>query len=97
MDIRASDADREQVIADLQRHTAEGRLSLDEFTERVGSVYHARTHAELASVTRDLPAHPAAAPTVADPVAEHGRQLAAAFGLALAALVLLAVLYLALR
>jgi hypothetical protein len=92
--MRASDADREQVIADLQRHTAEGRLSLDEFTERAGTVYHARTRAELATITHDLPAHPA---PPADPVAEHGRQLAAAFGLALAAVVLLTLFYLLLR
>ncbi len=92
--MRASDADREQVIAALQRHTAEGRLSLAEFTERADTVYRARTQAELATITGDLPAHPI---PPADPVAEHGRQLAAAFGVALAALVLLTVLFLLLR
>ncbi|MFY1673244.1 DUF1707 SHOCT-like domain-containing protein [Plantactinospora sp. WMMB334] len=54
--LRASDSDRQRVVADLQRHTEQGRLSLDEFSERVGAVYSARTLGELAVVTRDLPA-----------------------------------------
>ncbi|GAB3963504.1 DUF1707 SHOCT-like domain-containing protein [Plantactinospora veratri] len=57
--LRASDSDRQRVVADLQRHTEQGRLSLEEFSERVGAVYTARTLGELAIVTRDLPAAPA--------------------------------------
>jgi len=53
--LRASDSDRQQVVADLQRHTELGRLSLDEFSERIGAVYSARTLGELAVVTHDLP------------------------------------------
>lgn len=54
-DLRVSDADRQVVIDDLQRHTADGRLTLDEFEERVDEVLRARTGAELRVVTRDLP------------------------------------------
>jgi hypothetical protein len=57
--LRASDEDRQRVVAELERHTAAGRLSLDEFSERVGRVYGARTHAELGQITHDLPAVPA--------------------------------------
>ena len=58
--LRASDEDRQRVVAELERHTAAGRLSLDEFSERVGRVYGARTHAELSQITHDLPAVTAA-------------------------------------
>jgi hypothetical protein len=53
--IRASDADRERTVALLRDHAAEGRLTLEEFTDRVGSAYLARTMDELEGLTRDLP------------------------------------------
>lgn len=53
---RISDADRERVIEQLRTHTADGRLSLDEFAERVGEAWAATTHGELRPVLRDLPA-----------------------------------------
>jgi hypothetical protein len=56
--MRASDDDRQRVAELLQRHTEVGRLSLDEFTERVGDVYRADTIGDLAVVTRDLPPLP---------------------------------------
>ena len=56
MDIRASDEDRQRVVAALERHTGAGRLSLDEFAARVEAACGAVTQAELAAVTRDLPA-----------------------------------------
>lgn len=55
-DLRASDTDRQQVIDALTRHTAAGRLTLDEFTTRVDAATHAKTYRELAAVTNDLPA-----------------------------------------
>lgn len=71
----------------LQRHTEAGRLSLDEFTERVDSAYAARTLAELAAVTRDLPAEPV---TIGPPAPDTGRRdLLVIFAIAGAALVLL--------
>jgi hypothetical protein len=53
--LRASDADRERTIALLREHTAEGRLTLEEFTQRMSAAYLARTHDELEELARDLP------------------------------------------
>jgi hypothetical protein len=58
-DIRASDADRQKVVDQLRRHTRDGRLTLDEFSERVGEVYAARTLGELQHALRELPVEPA--------------------------------------
>jgi Domain of unknown function (DUF1707) len=54
--VRASDAEREQAVALLQRSFADGRLTLDELEERVAAAYAARTRAELSDLTADLPA-----------------------------------------
>ncbi len=58
--LRASDADRERTVALLREHAAMGRLTLEEFTERMSNAYLARTHTELATLARDLPAAPQA-------------------------------------
>ena len=57
-DVRAADSDRERVLAELQRHTSAGRLSMDEFSERAAAVYGSRTMGELAALTADLPRDP---------------------------------------
>jgi Domain of unknown function (DUF1707) len=54
--VRASDEEREQTVALLQRSFADGRLTLDELEERVGAAYAARTRAQLGDLTADLPA-----------------------------------------
>ena len=54
--LRASHADREQVIEVLKAAFVQGRLAKDEFDARVGQVFTARTYAELTAVTADLPA-----------------------------------------
>jgi hypothetical protein len=54
--VRASDSDRERTIALLREHSAAGRLTLEEFTERMSDAYEARTLDELAGLARDLPA-----------------------------------------
>ncbi len=51
-----SDAERERVVQRLRSACADGRLSLEEFSDRVGEVYGARTSAALSRVTDDLPA-----------------------------------------
>jgi hypothetical protein len=56
--VRASDADREAAVATLREHLSSGRLTLDEFAERVDEAYAARTSGELERVSRDLPAAP---------------------------------------
>jgi hypothetical protein len=97
--MRASDEDRERIVAALQRHTTAGRLSLDEFAERVDAACAARTLGELAVVTRDLPAEPAAdGPGVdADPGAHGRRELILVFLVAMVALLLLGLAFAASR
>src|SRR3954464_928475 len=55
-DPRIADTDRDRVVAVLRMHCTEGRITLDEFSDRVGEVYNARTQRELDAVVRDLPA-----------------------------------------
>jgi hypothetical protein len=66
--MRASDADRERVVAALKEHCSAGRLTLDELPDRVERAYAAATLAELGDLTRDLPDRAARA---------HGREAAA--------------------
>ena len=54
--LRASHADREQVIDTLKAAFVEDRLTKDEFDARVGQALASRTHADLAALTADLPA-----------------------------------------
>ena len=54
--LRASHADREQVVEVLKAAFVQGRLAKDEFDARVGQAFTARTDAQLAAVTADLPA-----------------------------------------
>jgi uncharacterized protein DUF1707 len=54
-DLRASHADREQVIGTLKAAFVQGRLAKDEFDLRVGQALVSRTYAELSLVTADLP------------------------------------------
>lgn len=54
-DHRASDADRDRVAESLREAHALGRIDLDELGERLDATYAARTYADLAAVTRDLP------------------------------------------
>jgi len=67
-DLRVSDADRDRAAAELSEHFQAGRLTQDEFDERVGKAISARTRADLDALLADLPAHqpaenlPAAAP-----------------------------------
>jgi hypothetical protein len=60
--LRASHAEREQVVDALQAAFVQGRLTADELDERVGQALAARTYAELAALTTDLPADPDQAP-----------------------------------
>ncbi|MFC4033216.1 DUF1707 domain-containing protein [Streptomyces polygonati] len=53
--LRASDAERDRVAAQLRHHYVAGRLTLPELEERVAVVYGARTRDHIAAVLRDLP------------------------------------------
>lgn len=65
--VRISDAERNRAVEFLRHHCGEGRLTLDEFSDRVGLVFEATTSTDLEAVTRDLPAipMPSAEPAVA--------------------------------
>jgi hypothetical protein len=52
---RAADVDREAVAERLRQAVAEGRLDLDEYDERLGKTYAAKTYGELDRVVVDLP------------------------------------------
>lgn len=54
--MRAGDADRDTTISLLREAFAEGRLSQDEFDDRLDGAHAARTYADLAQLTSDLPA-----------------------------------------
>ncbi|MHB1522785.1 MAG: DUF1707 SHOCT-like domain-containing protein [Candidatus Dormibacteria bacterium] len=56
--MRASDLDREARISILREAAADGRITMEEFSERVAGVNEARTVGELARLTDDLPEQP---------------------------------------
>ena len=70
--LRVSHADREQVTGMLKAAFVAGMLAKDEFDARVGQAFAARTCAELAAVTADLPAGLTAA-RPPQPVRAQGR------------------------
>jgi hypothetical protein len=68
----ASNADRERAIDVLRAGFAEGRLTQSEFEDRVSRVRSARTYAQLAELTCDLPVGPwAAAGTAVAPYSDN--------------------------
>ena len=70
---RASDAEREAVVARLRDAAGEGRLTVEELAERVAAAYAAGTREELEPLTADLPAvAPAAAVGEGMPVGGTG-------------------------
>ncbi|MFJ2581033.1 DUF1707 domain-containing protein [Kitasatospora aureofaciens] len=68
-DLRASHADRDQVVEILRDAAGDGRLTAEELDERIAAALNARTIGELAALTRDLPVSPDPAPP-----AEPGRR-----------------------
>jgi class 3 adenylate cyclase len=52
---RVADADRDRTVTVLREHVVDGRLTLDEFSERVGAALRATTRGDLIAVTADLP------------------------------------------
>jgi hypothetical protein len=59
--IRVSDAERERLIEELHEHTVAGRLTAEEYEERLEAVYAARTRADLDALRADLPVSTVAA------------------------------------
>ena len=73
-DLRIGDADREAAAAGLREHYAVGRLTLEEFNQRLDAVFKATTQSQLRLITHDLP-H-AGAPSAPLAVASAGRERA---------------------
>jgi Domain of unknown function (DUF1707) len=86
--LRASDDDRDSVLQALERHTAAGRLSLEEFDQRCTAALVAVTLNDLAGLTADLPQLPDEAARPIEP-AGHGRHLTLLFLIAFVALAVL--------
>ncbi len=58
-ELRASDQDREQAARSLREHFAAGRLTQEEFDQRVAAVYRASSQSEIRPLVADLPVLPA--------------------------------------
>jgi DUF1707 SHOCT-like domain len=58
--VRVADADRERTVRTLGEHHSVGRITYEEFLERMDRAYEARTAEELEALTQDLPATAAA-------------------------------------
>ena len=78
--LRAADSDRAAVATVLGQHMSAGRLTVDEYDERLARAYGAKTYGELEEITADLPStavapRPEAVPRqgpACGPVAGHG-------------------------
>ncbi len=53
--MRIGDSDREAMAASLREHYAQGRLTLEEFQQRLSAVFAAKTDLDLARLNNDLP------------------------------------------
>jgi hypothetical protein len=73
--MRASHADREQVIDVLKAAFVQARLTRDDFDARVGQALASRTYAELAAVTASIPAGATGAQRPCRPVQTRARSL----------------------
>src|SRR3954447_15755838 len=60
--LRASDAERERVVAFLRDHALEGRLTHEELEDRIGEAYAAVTVGDLERLIADLPRRQQPAP-----------------------------------
>ena len=56
MDIRASDAERDAAVDRLREAAVEGRLTLEELTDRIEAAVNAVMRSDLVPLTSDLPA-----------------------------------------
>ena len=64
--MRASDRDRQQVVEQLRSALEDGRLTMDEYVDRMEAAYQAATYGDLAPLCADLPA---STPAIAGPQA----------------------------
>lgn len=78
-DLLVSDAERARALSELRGHYETGRLTLEEFQERLDEAQAARTESQLRNVLRQLP--PAKLPSV-NPRDTRWRSLALQYALA---------------
>jgi hypothetical protein len=72
-DLRVSDGERDQAVAELSEHFQAGRLTQDEFDDRSGRALQARTGGDLDGLFTDLPPrHAVIPPQAAFPEADPG-------------------------
>ena len=62
--VRASDRDRQQVVEQLRGALEDGRLTMEEYVDRMEAAYQAATYGDLAPLCADLPA---STPAIAGP------------------------------
>ena len=62
--MRASDRDRQQVVEQLRSALEDGRLTMEEYVDRMEVAYQAATYGDLAPLCADLPA---SSPVIARP------------------------------
>jgi len=62
--MRASDRDRQQVVDRLRSALEDGRLTMEEYMDRMEDAYQAATYGDLAPLCADLPA---STPVIAEP------------------------------
>ena len=86
---RASDAERERVVAFLRDHALQGRLTHDELEERIGRAYAAVTVGDLERLINDLPRPYAPAPRRAHAPRRHHHHRGPTPALVLAGLAML--------
>ena len=75
MDLRVSDQERDRTAQELREHYAAGRITEDEFNDRVQEAYSARTQQQLGALLSDLPALPATPQQLRAELAERRRHL----------------------
>lgn len=82
--LRASDADRDRAASVLNEAMAEGRLTPEEHSDRLDSIYAAKTQADLVPLLEDLPAvadSESPAPVAGSALAtQHAGRIVAVFG-----------------
>ncbi|MEV6315943.1 DUF1707 and DUF4190 domain-containing protein [Streptomyces sp. NPDC051776] len=69
--MRASHADRERTIDVLKAGFAEGRLSQQEYEQRLTRAHHAQTYGQLQTLVADLPQGPGSTSGYAYPVRQQ--------------------------
>jgi Domain of unknown function (DUF1707) len=82
--LRASDADRDRAASVINEALAEGRLTAEEHSDRLDSIYAAKTHADLVPLLEDLPSAGSASAPAPSPAAArrtgHARRIVAILG-----------------